>query len=1622
MKQHTNTLKRSIAILMTLAMVLSLPTGITMPRQAQAAGYGLNNPTTDSNGVTTWDCVYFGNYWQGATPTPTAPPFSTPVAPHTPTPSPFSTPVAPLTPTPSPYWVPTARPTVTPEPVSAKIILATPTAHSKKVVGKKIMMKEAGNVTPTPEPVITPKPTVQPDPTPTSKVSPTPASNNFKIGSIKWRVLSVDGNDAFLMADQSLDAEPYNNSDASVTWSECTLRSWLNGYDSLSNKAGIDYRNNNFINSAFTNKEKYAIMQTKVSNGDDSDYGGIIGGEDTRDKVYLLSMAEISEESYGFNENFNIESYARMTHDTAYTIWKRGGNYRDIWWLRTAIQGNGAARIYEDGSGHAVANMWPKLGVRPVLHLDLSNTDLWSYAGTVSCEGGSVSVATPTPTDAVGAQERKLQCDAVCTVDVGHTATMCAKAYEDSLDALKQMTSQVTWTSSDPSVARVNYYGFILPTTATTLATANGSKEVWDATGLWSVDGISEGTATITGTAADGSTTTCEVTVTTPTSDSETKGNGGSLILGEDVSGTTDDETAQFFPQNWTLKISSFPITITRKVDQEDGSYTIRGSVGIGKGDWLDEDAKWTTFKKDVEEAKKNSGQNNCLNEYRNTWGVQALNVMDVSKLSKKPTISAMGYFENKYDKNGNKISGTGALAMDAVWKSSVSWQFATPIGPMYLNLSGSGKLSGEIKGEYDYAQKTFPSLDGSVKITPTFSLEGGYGIDKVAAIGAKGSASFPVTILPATKGEIQVEAGVHVKVAFVIDWNHTLAKKSWTMWDTTGKKKLGILDDVSLSDGVLSAMDTSFAKAESKWYPKKDQTSSSRKKAQAQSDTRGIVTTLKEGILPASLPKQVQIGDRKVMVYQAYDASRETLDSSVLKYSVWENGRGSEDRAVCDDGNADLFADMKVVNGKLVLVWQKQKAKTAGDISADSDAVLKEMAQNSEIYCSIFDEETGTFGEAVRVTDNDVCDMMPQICVNGEDITVAWVRNDAGDMMQESGNNSICTAKWNGTDFDGEEVLSQAPGTIDSYTVYEKDGKTEAVYDGQANGINAVFDTNGQVIPALEDLMMDAEDGAVSGLQYTDGAVSMVVNGTLYRYQISDGSVASFSAGESAFGSAVQYCTNGDKSGYIWSRYEEETGKGQILASMKTGDGWSEPVVVCEQEGTYWRYFSPILKEDGDWEIVANAENADSGLNVLVDITKEQANHLQLVSAYVDESDIQDGKTAVRYMVTNTEDTAIDHLDLLVKLADGTIVKKTISVNIAPGASVVDTAYVDLSDVDTEQSVNISAVAEGQDDTTDSSVTDQVGQADVAVEASGEETEDQLTITAVVKNTSTMAADTDVYLYGDEKKSSLLQSRKGITLQADGSKQLTFTVDKKDITYNKNKAAYLTLYAESKGGDYDMDNNTAYVILYQEDQEPSATPTVKPTVTPSVKPTVSPTIKPSVRPTVIPGANAAKNPTHSSTAPNTSVQKLRKGQRVKDTKTKAYYKILSITSSGGTVAYVKPVGKKSKSITIAASAVLDGHTFKVVAVSAKAYKGCSKLQKVTIGKNITSIGKNAFAGCKKLKKITIKSTKLKSSSIGKNAFKGTAKKLTVKVPKKQYKVYKKFLKKKGNGMLKVIK
>ncbi len=173
----------------------------------------------------------------------------------------------------------------------------------------------------------------------------------------------------------------------------------------------------------------------------------------------------------------------------------------------------------------------------------------------------------------------------------------------------------------------------------------------------------------------------------------------------------------------------------------------------------------------------------------------------------------------------------------------------------------------------------------------------------------------------------------------------------------------------------------------------------------------------------------------------------------------------------------------------------------------------------------------------------------------------------------------------------------------------------------------------------------------------------------------------------------------------------------------------------------------------------------------------------------------------------------------------------------------------------------------------------------------------------------------------------------------------------------------------------------------------------------------LEPSVKPSAAPSVTPTARPSNKP-QKTTAPAAV------GTTLKDKS--GSYKVVSSNKKQPTISYVQSAKTKTASVTVPDKVTIGGVTYKVTAIAPKAFANNKKLKKVTISKNITSIGKNAFAGCKKLKKITIKSTKLKSKSIGKNAFKGTAKNLVINVPKKQYKTYKKFLKKKGNKKIKI--
>lgn len=187
----------------------------------------------------------------------------------------------------------------------------------------------------------------------------------FKYEPIKWRVIKCENGEALLLSDIVLDKQKYNKRLKKVSWEKSTLRKWLN---------------KKFMNRAFSSSEQEAIRTTKVIN-EDNYYYKTDGGNDTLDKIYLLSLSETDEEKeYGFTDSYGM------------TI--KYSNYADLcdyqyWWLRTPGEKNiSAAAVDMSGKaylGGGESDM--ELGIRPVLHLNLLATDDYSYAGKITSDG-----------------------------------------------------------------------------------------------------------------------------------------------------------------------------------------------------------------------------------------------------------------------------------------------------------------------------------------------------------------------------------------------------------------------------------------------------------------------------------------------------------------------------------------------------------------------------------------------------------------------------------------------------------------------------------------------------------------------------------------------------------------------------------------------------------------------------------------------------------------------------------------------------------------------------------------------------------------------------------------------------------------------------------------------------------------------------------------------------------------------------------------------------------------------------------------------------------------------------------------------------------------------------------
>lgn len=171
---------------------------------------------------------------------------------------------------------------------------------------------------------------------------------------IEWIVMKNEENQVLLLSKYVLDAKPYYEWEG-VTWQTSDIRQWLN---------------NEFYTTAFNKAEKAKIQTSLIKNEDNSEHG-TSGGNDTEDKVFLLSEKEA--------ETLFSNDDERIAKATGYA--EKSGVYvnekkESVWWLRSP--GYSSSRAAEVSEYGWVDQDGPSVycsdgGVRPALHLNLQS-------------------------------------------------------------------------------------------------------------------------------------------------------------------------------------------------------------------------------------------------------------------------------------------------------------------------------------------------------------------------------------------------------------------------------------------------------------------------------------------------------------------------------------------------------------------------------------------------------------------------------------------------------------------------------------------------------------------------------------------------------------------------------------------------------------------------------------------------------------------------------------------------------------------------------------------------------------------------------------------------------------------------------------------------------------------------------------------------------------------------------------------------------------------------------------------------------------------------------------------------------------------------------------------------
>ena len=797
---------------------------------------------------------------------------------------------------------------------------------------------------------------------------------------------------------------------------------------------------------------------------------------------------------------------------------------------------------------------------------------------------------------------------------------------------------------------------------------------------------------------------------------------------------------------------------ISMSVSVSDGEVKIM--VGPKKTLAEDEnfsDPEWEEWKK----ACQLQPYDLSLSQWNNL--TEAYDISVTSNTTAKADI--YGYLEGTLNNAGDTIV-SGVIKLNASMSAGVKGQYWVSGIPVYANVSLVEKATASGQLSYNWTQLSLDkdATELSFTITPALQAEAGVGVMAVATVGVSGEGSLPIKTKVGKSDAVNVslKGKMSIKTS-ILGFNSSLdiAENTWQLYPENGIKAL----KSSMQANDFEVADRSYINNKTKWTGEKTATAKMRRAA---ANGNNIESVLEQNIYPDSQLQIVETDNTRMIVWTDDDRTRESVDRSKLVYSIYDEQSGwSQPQAVVDDGTADYSPTVIADNSHIYVAWQNNK-KAYG-----TDANLSDVAKETEICMSVWDDSTNSFSKAIKISSAGNAAYSPKMALNASgNPYVAYITNTAGNPFLTEGKNNIEYAVYDGSTVENT-VISSDIGLVTSFSTKYTDNYEVSYTLDKDGDYSTLSDRELYTVKNGSTINSSKNTDANSNIQYKDW------NGKTYSFWYADGSIIM------ADNSGKQTTIYTDTTGLLTDNFSIITGNDSQLAVIWTAaysedDKQIQGILYDVVSGKYTQMVqlsniegdisqpSGVFMDDGSILFVYKKDT--DGETDLCTYSCKPFTDLSVENAYCEEGNVIPGqKASVNVEVKNNGIQAVKSYGIDI---GGT--KTEFSDILMPGESKIVTAYYNVPEVLNYGMVDVTVESAEDENSSNDKFEMPVGYTDIGIKVTDNNLGNGHLINVEASNDSYVDANAKLNIYTESTEGTLVKS---IDL-GDLSKDSVTTVD----------------------------------------------------------------------------------------------------------------------------------------------------------------------------------------------------------------------------------------------------